>query len=380
MEKESIKEFCALNLGGEIKKYPEDFIVEEITPSKKICSIKYNFIEILKDTIPKKRKEHLHFTLVKRNWTTLRAISEISKKLRISRKRFGFAGTKDKKAITAQRVSVWNVSIEQLKKVKIKDILIKEFEYSDKRIRLGDLYGNRFTIVIRNPDLSKVKEIENVLKKPIPNFFGPQRFGIQRKVNHLIGKQLLLGNFEGAVMLLITKQEGKNEAREFAAKHWGEWKKILKVWPKNLGVEAAVLNYLVKYPKDYANALRRLPKNLRKMFVHSYQSWVFNKTLAKALKRDIKVKKIPLIGYKTQLSGEIGEIIKEILKEEQIKLEHFKMKRMPELAEEGDEREAFMFVEDFKLLKIRKNYIKIRFSLQKGNYATTVLSYLGVDI
>jgi tRNA pseudouridine13 synthase len=384
METMDINVFSKKILSGKIKEKPEDFIVEEITPEGKVCSISYTFLDALKDNLPKKRKEYIHFTLVKKNWTTIRAISEISKKLRVSKQRFGYAGTKDKKAITAQRVSVWNTTIDKLKKVKLGDITIKDFEYSDNRIHLGELYGNRFTITIRDYSLTSEKELIKTANGKIPNFFGPQRFGVQRRVNHLVGKQLLLGNFEGAMMLLITKSGNENKdavkARKFAAENWGDWKKILRVWPKTLGVEAAVLNYLAQYPKDYANAFRKLPKKLRRMFIHAFQSYIFNKTLSEVIKRGIEVKEIPIVGYKTELKGEVGEIIKEILKEEDITPSLFKLKRMPELSEKGEIRKAFFKVEDFKIVKRTKEKLVLRFTLKKGIYATTLLSYLGVEV
>lgn len=382
MEEYGIKNFETENIGGKIKTYPEDFIVEEIWPGNKIYTVGYNFIESLKDALPKSRKEYLHLTLVKRNYTTERAISRLSHALHISKTRFGFAGTKDKRALTSQRISIWNIDLEKVKKIRIKDIFLKNFEYSDKRISLGDLLYNKFTITIRDIKCQNVKEkIQHFLtqiNKGIPNFFGPQRFGIQRAVNHLIGKQILLGNFEGAAMIFLTAQGKENakaaSARQFAAQNWGNWKEILKIWPKNLGLEAAVLNYLLKYPSDYANGLRKLPKHIRKMFIHSFQSFVFNKTLSEILGRGIPIpEQIPLVGYNTVLEGEVGKIISKILKEEQVKLEHFKLKSMPELAEPGSMRNCLVFPKDFKILKIKDNLLKIEFKLDKGSYATVVL-------
>ena len=384
MEMNAIKNFARANLGGTIKEYPEDFIVEEITPNGKICKINYSLFEKIQDAFPKERKEHLHFTLVKKNWTTMRAISELSKRLRISRKRLGYAGTKDRRAVTAQRISVWNVPLEKLKKVKMKDIILKDFEYSNKRLTLGDLYGNRFTITIRGANLDELENAKRALEGKVPNFFGPQRFGIQRSLNHLIGKQLLLGNFEGAVMILITakgkEDEKSTNARKFAAEHWGEWKEILKVWPKNLGMEASVINYLVQYPNDYANALRKLPKNLRRMFIHAYQSYVFNRTLSELIERGVEVEKLPIVGYETHLEGEIKEIIQQILKEDDITLEHFRLKRYPTISEKGEYRNAWIRVENLKILKAKNKTIQMRFTLRKGIYATTVLEYIGVKI
>ena len=45
MEKYGIKAFSKLKLGGKIKTYPGDFIVEEITPNKKTCTTGYSFME-----------------------------------------------------------------------------------------------------------------------------------------------------------------------------------------------------------------------------------------------------------------------------------------------------------------------------------------------
>ncbi len=381
MEKYGIKNFAKINLGGTIKKSPEDFVVEEITTDGKVCCANYSIAERLRDLFPGERKEQLHFTLVKKSWTTLRAISKLSEKLRISRRRFGFAGSKDRQAVTAQRISVWNMDVSKLKKIKLKDIRLKNFSYSNKRITLGDLYGNRFTITVRNPNQFSKKELKKTLEDGIPNYFGPQRFGIQRNMNHLIGKQLLLGNFEEAVRILITKEGNENieskSARKFAAENWGDWNSILRIWPKNLGIEAAVLNYLVKYPHDYANALRKLPKNLRRMFIHAFQSYIFNLTLSSLEKYP---EKIQLVGYDTKLEGETGNLISGFLKQENIKLSDFKLKRMPKLAEPGIERSATIFPEDVDILKASKNSVKLRFSLKKGAYATTVLMYLGVKM
>jgi len=379
MEKYGIKGFATQGIGGQIKTYPEDFIVEEIGLDNKICSVNYGFIDVISDMLPKKKKEHLHLTLVKRNYTTERAISQLSHSFRISKSRFGFAGTKDKRALTAQRISIWNVDLKKAKSLRLKDLILKNFSYSDRRINIGDLNGNRFTITIRDIEHpEKLPDFSNKIKYGFPNFFGPQRFGIQRTVNHLIGKQILNGNFEGAAMIFLTSSGDENDeaknAREFASKNWGNWNEILKIWPRNLGLEAAVINYLVKYPNDYANALRKLPKNIRRMFVHAFQSYIFNNVISELVANKITVPiQLPIIGYETKLESDTGEIITKLLKEEQIKLEDFKINRMPELSEPGIMRNSLIFPKNFKILKIKDKTLKIQFTLDKGSYATIVL-------
>lgn len=369
-------------IGGRIKQIPEDFMVEEITPEGKILEIGKSG-DFTKGQIS---GEYLHFTMQKRNWDTMLAIKEISKRLGISQNRFGFAGTKDKGALTTQRGSVWNISIENLEKVNINDITIGNFEYGDAGINLGDLWGNRFKITIRGLDLNKevleerIKAIMGELVSGVPNFFGVQRFGTTRPITHLVGKEILKGDFRNAVMIYLTKKfeeetEETGKAREFIGKT-NDFKEGLKILPKHLSYESAMLNHLVKKPADFIGALRRLPKKLRWMFVHAYQGFIFNKVLSDYIMRGIVVEKLPLAGYET----EIDEITEKILDDEKIKLEDFKISAMPELSSKGRYRDCFVEARDFKILDIcedelntGKNKAIVQFSLLKGTYATTVI-------
>jgi len=109
-------------------------------------------------------KDYLHFTLVKQNWDTIRALNYIRRKIGVSLKRFGFAGMKDKRAITAQRVSLWKGRADHLAYLKLHEMFLKEFEYSEERINLGNAVGNRFTITIRDIPL-KQREIADTLNR-----------------------------------------------------------------------------------------------------------------------------------------------------------------------------------------------------------------------
>jgi tRNA pseudouridine13 synthase len=163
-----------------IKTVPEDFIVKEIFSKKPTGTGQYTWVKL------KKRNRHL-----------IEALKEISNKLGVSITRFGYAGMKDKSAITEQMVSVWNVSMEDLKKISIKDVELSDFVSSGDRINIGDLDGNSFIITVRDID-NKKERLEDLLgdfckiaeKDGILNIFGPQRFGSFRGNNHLIGKEI----------------------------------------------------------------------------------------------------------------------------------------------------------------------------------------------
>ncbi|MBU4407032.1 MAG: tRNA pseudouridine(13) synthase TruD, partial [Candidatus Altiarchaeota archaeon] len=125
-------------IGGKIKQLPEDFIVEEITEDGAVLeAVGYGDVPEVAVEIPCSSGENppagefLHFTLQKNNWDTMRAMKEISKRLGVSRNRLSFAGTKDKRAVTVQRASAWNIKEEDLEKVNIKDIQLREFSYSN---------------------------------------------------------------------------------------------------------------------------------------------------------------------------------------------------------------------------------------------------------
>lgn len=145
-----------------VKQIPQDFYVEEIIKLK-----------------PKKAGDYTYFWLIKTNWTTMRAVQQIARACRVSKRRFKFAGTKDKVAVTKQAVSAFKVEPETLEKIRLKDIEIKIIGKGDEQISLGDLKGNKFEIIVRDltdKDLKDFDKRVREIKRGFPNFFGPQRF------------------------------------------------------------------------------------------------------------------------------------------------------------------------------------------------------------
>ena len=344
-----------------IKEIPEDFVVKEIFEKREPKDENKGF--------------YVWFTLKKTDWDLFRALRMISKRLRVSIKRFGHAGVKDKRAVTYQKISVWNVPLERLKSVKIKDIELSDFEEKKERINLGDLKGNEFEIVIRDIDRKDRKIIENNLdkvKNGFVNYFGEQRFGF-RNNTHLVGKEILKNNLKEAVWTYLTYEGDENEEarkfRENLSKN-KDFKLALKECPRNLKNEIVLLQHLVKKPNDYAGALRKIPKKFRRMFIHAYQSYLWNETA-----KISKSMTIPLIGFETHPTEEV----KKILEREKIQTEDFRIKSMPELSSEGGERKRIAEVKGFewKFTKdeINENRLKcvLRFELPRGSYATVLM-------
>ena len=343
----------------QIKRTPEDFIVKEISKL---------------DT--KENGQYAYFLLKKTNYSTVKALKVLSEKLNVPLKNIGFAGNKDRNAVTEQAISVFKGS-RNIENLGLRNIELKYLGNGKEPISLGDLEGNEFTITVRNLDNNEVKKIKNLENKKInvPNLFGPQRFSNN---NHLTGKSVIKKDFKKAVELIL-----ENEGN----------------------IENEIKEYLENKKNDYAGALRLIPLKTRKLFVHAYQSFLFNKIVSEYLKNSIKNKiignknneikdynkikniEIPIIGFNFDLNEikntKIKNIIKKILEEEKLNPRDFIISQMPELTSEGTSRNLFFELKDLKMveinddeLNVRMKKIKINFTLPKSCYATTLLEFI----
>jgi len=360
-------------IGGSIKESPEDFIVEEITPGGTV-------LEVGKpQQFPEGSGEYTHFTLEKNNWDTMRAVKVVAKACRVSHSRIKFAGTKDRRSVSAQRMSIWRVPPETLEKVKIKDIILRDFAYSGEPVNLGESKGNRFTMTIRGVSGDAGGKIEKTAKElggRTPNFFGAQRFGL-RLNNHAVGRHILKGRFKEAVMSYLCdtgpEPEEATRARE-VLRETEDFKAAFHSFPDYLGFEKAVLNSLAKTPSDFVGAFREIPKKLRLMFVHAYQGYIFNMALSEYIKRGERPEELPMTGYDIELDA----VTERLLKADGMAREDFRVQSMPEMSMAGEMRDAFVGFADFEVVGFNEGdaNIKVRFSLPPGAYATMLLREL----
>ncbi|WKA03129.1 hypothetical protein VitviT2T_021258 [Vitis vinifera] len=227
----------------------------------------------------------LRFHLYKENKDTQEAIGLIGKMLGIQPRSFGFAGTKDKRSVSTQRVTVFKQHANRLAALNERLIGIKVGDFCHVRegLVLGQLLGNRFTITLRGV----VADSEETIKASADalgrlgfiNYFGLQRFGSGSVPTHLIGAALLRGEWETAVSLILDPREGERDAIRKAREYYKESDDIegtLRQFPRHLVAERAILQCLKKYPGNYLQALKAIPRTLRMMYVHSYQSYLWN--------------------------------------------------------------------------------------------------------
>ncbi|CAM0954682.1 unnamed protein product [Alopecurus aequalis] len=227
----------------------------------------------------------LRFNLCKENKDTQDALGVIGKMLGLQSRAFGFSGTKDKRAVTTQQVTVFKVPANKLAALnkRLYGIKVGNFCYVKEGLGLGQLMGNRFTITLRGV----VAESEDVInaamdglgKNGFINYYGLQRFGSGSVPTHRIGAALLRGEWKTAVNLVLDPRERERddikEVREHYKQH-GDIDKALRNFPRHLVAERAILMCLKKCPGNYLQALKGIPRTLRMMYVHSYQSYLWN--------------------------------------------------------------------------------------------------------
>ena len=170
-------------IGGRIKDRPEDFVVEEIPL--------YDFSD---------QGDFALLLLKKVNLSTLDLVSHIRKHLDLRDQEVGLAGWKDKRAITRQWISVPREKVTERRLEQLAEDGIKTVEQRrhSHKLRTGHLLGNRFSILIRQADTETENRaqaiIEQLQTRGLPNFYGPQRFGVSGN-NPEKGLALLLGQY-----------------------------------------------------------------------------------------------------------------------------------------------------------------------------------------
>ena len=265
-------------IGGKLRKTSEDFNVEEVVsiPGRS------HWIWMQDNSNGK----HQVVKIKAKNWDTHVLVKELSRKLNIGQKSIGFAGTKDKRAITTQHFSI-KTSIENLSTIKLEDIELEYLHSSVKPIRLGNLVGNRFKIKVTNSSNNNhIIDIFSELKGFFPNYFGVQRFGAVRPITHIVGEKIVQGDYEGAVLDYLTLSSpnfAENKGREYLLET-KNFAKSLEKFPPHMLFERQLLGHLSRNKGDYSGAILQLPESLSKMLVHGYQSLIFNKVLDMRIK------------------------------------------------------------------------------------------------
>lgn len=388
--------------GGTIKSSPDMFIVEEISKNGTILKVEKEYCGANLGEKESEEGKFARFVLEKRNWNTVEALREIARKFGRGTKSVGYAGMKDRTGRTVQLASIFGIDSHRLQSVHLKDVSINGAWQSDEGLSIGDLIGNHFAITISDPKNAKnaAKTIKE-LNGRMPNYFDKQRFGF-RLNNHKIGLSIMRGDFEGAAMEFVTgtgdeiNQDAVEARRRLREER--DFRSAISYFPRYLKYERIVVEYLHRYNGNYANALRKLPRGILLMFIHSVEDVIFNYSLEKCIyEGDFESSKIRcgynfygfpdigdigdykegiplgnLIGYETKQEF-VSEYEKEAMEILEINPESFRIKGMEELSTKGTVRPLLINAKDIRL-EDPDDSVKVEFSLPCGAYATVLIN------
>ncbi|KAM3924768.1 pseudouridylate synthase 7 homolog [Leptodactylus fuscus] len=187
---------------------------------------------------------------------------------------FSYMGTKDKRAITVQAIAVLKITAQRLAHLNkcLMNFRLGNFTYQKNPLKLGELQGNHFTVVLRNITGTdeQVDQAMNSLRDiGFINYYGMQRFGTTAVPTYQVGS---------------TAEKGYLvECRE----EWAKTKdpdSALRKLPVKRCVEGQLLRGLSKYGlKNIVTAFGIIPRNNRLMYIHSYQSYVWNNMVSKRI-------------------------------------------------------------------------------------------------
>ena len=268
--------------------------------------------------------EYLHLTLYKENKDTMDALNLIARMLKIKVQNFGFSGTKDRRAGTVQRVSIHRQRAHNLVWLnsRMTGVKVGDFRHSKYPLQLGQHAGNEFIITLKNCQhyrgancstevrIKMLQEsvemgLQHVYKHGFINYFGLQRFGTHSIGTHELGMKILKGDFEGAIEDILhvdpqamtdmlsenhphgygpmndtaANRDETNRARAIASwKATGNGETALNFLPKRFGAETSIIRHLSRegQRRDYMGALLSITRGMRQMYIHAYQSFVWN--------------------------------------------------------------------------------------------------------
>ncbi|MCR4423064.1 MAG: tRNA pseudouridine(13) synthase TruD [candidate division WOR-3 bacterium] len=379
-----------------IKCQPDEFRVEELLRLKL-----------------KPRGAYSVYRLEKRNWNTLDVIRQLQLKYRFPA--VARAGLKDRHSYSIQYLSIPG---KGPKRVTSDNYSLTLVGMADEPVSRDLLVGNRFDIVIRCLDEAELNRLQEALplvrQFGFVNYYDEQRFGSARHKQGFIAQKLILGHYNGALKLYLATPSGADDSNTKRQKrailaNWGNWQKC---WEVANSENKPIFKYLIEHPKDFAGAVRKIPRTMLELFINAYQGWLWNE-ITKALIEEMGLARlfafygfgkllfyeklshsemrylgrlvIPAPGPRAEFKSErVARVFQEVLRREGLEMERMKLKvRLRGLFFKPYERLVVVRAEHLAAAEPEpdelypgKSKVRVSFVLPAGAYATILLKRL----
>ena len=314
--------------------------------------------------------EHVILKIRKKDLTTWDALEIIASKVGCRSRDIGYAGLKDKNAMTVQYISILKKFEDKIDTFEHPQIKILEKTYHNNKIRTGHLKGNKFFIRLKRVQPMHKMKIESALAQiatsGIPNYFGFQRFGNDGD-NYLKGKDIIDGKLKEKSRKL--KQMYINAYQSHLFNSWLskriEISKLIDGFKANeiaskIGLDVDVIKEIQK---------QKHPLKILKGDVFSHYPYgrlFYVEDMEAEAEKFYNRDRVPtglLSGSKTKFAIEDAQ--------------KFEEEFIQETKEDGARRFAWVFPSEISSeYKEVKAWFELSFELPKGSYATEVISEL----
>jgi len=311
--------------------------------------------------------EHLILFVRKKGLSTLELVSTLAKYLHIKNKEIGYAGLKDKHAMTKQYISLHKKHEEALDTFSHENIKILSKTYHNNKIRIGHLKANRFFIRLKKVNPTSAQKIDEALKNiqkfGMPNFFGYQRFGNDGD-NHILGEQIAKGE----------KKERNPKLKQLLISAYQSH--LFNLWlSKRLEInmliqnfEVAELETLLNLPRDEIQRVKKQKHPFKLLLGDMMEHYPYGRLFeydatqeddSRFENRDISITGL-LCGKKTKIASGFARTIEKDFD--------------TEILADGARRYAWVYPEDVegRFKQVEAQY-ELNFTLPKGSYATVLI-------
>jgi tRNA pseudouridine13 synthase len=260
-------------VGGVIKRYRDDFVVEEIARYEPAGTGTHTYVGIEKDGL-----------------TTWQAVRAIARAVGRDPRDIGYAGLKDAHAITRQTLSIEHVEPGVIERLDLPSVRVLWTARHTNKLKVGHLRGNRFVIRIRETQADSTRRAEEILevltRRGVPNYFGAQRFGA-RGDNAAVGAAMLRGRFDEAIGMICAGSGGSDSADAVRARERfevGDYRAAADAWPPGASEARRLCLALHRAKGDAERAWRAVDRKLAQLYLSAFQSELFNRVVAARIK------------------------------------------------------------------------------------------------
>jgi len=383
---------------GRAKSSPDDFLVEER-------------LKVAPYTGEGRPESFPLYRVQKRSIDTLHMAEDLAGELRSN---VSYGGLKDKRAVAVQYLTPTSRRSLRPARVIKENYTAELVGFVTEPMSRARIAGNSFTVVLRDCCADVAARVEEAMRLSergkVPNYYGLQRFGTSGAGTHLVGRAIIRSDFEEAAGLLLEAPSlGKSEAGRAAreAMLTQKYEEGVRLLPAGRDVERLVAMELIRHPREWVRALRRVPIRVRRLYVQAYQSYVFNRTLSRAIAGGEDISKfqpgdnwaeaspdglltsaprgvrdapnasavpmVQVVGYAFRnYQSRFDRHLEAVLESEEVEPGSFYVKDMQEVSAEGGFRRPHLAVRDTSW-NIDGQTAAIKFTLGKGQYATLLI-------